>query len=134
MFPADHQHPLNAAVVYRKSRLAVASAMVLLAGTAMAAEISPEDAASHVGETATVCGVVASAKYAANSRAQPTFLDMGQPYPNQPFVAVIFGTDRAKFGGPETTVRGKRICVTGQVGDYRGKPEIVVSDPGQIAE
>jgi DNA/RNA endonuclease YhcR with UshA esterase domain len=99
-----------------------------------AASISPGDAASHVGETVTVCGLVASAKYAANSRAQPTFLDMGQPYPNQPFVAVIFGTDRAKFGEPEATLSGKRICVTGQVRNYRGKPEIIVSDPSQLKE
>ena len=92
------------------------------------------DAAGQVGQTATVCGLVTSAKYAANSRAQPTFLDMGQPYPNQAFAAVIFGSDRAKFGEPETTLAGKRICVTGQVRNYRGKPEIIVSDPSQVTE
>jgi hypothetical protein len=66
----------------------------------------------HVGETATVCSVVASAKFASSSRSQPTFLDLDQPYPNAPFTAVIFGSDRAKFGTPETSLRGKRICVT----------------------
>ena len=49
-------------------------------------------------------------------------------------VAVIFGTDRAKFGEPETTLSGKRICITGQVRNYRGKPEIIVSDPSQLTE
>jgi hypothetical protein len=78
--------------------------------------------------------MVVSAKYAANSRAQPTFLDMGRPYPDESFTAVICGSDRAKFGEPETTLRGKHICVTGQVRKYRGKPEIIVSDPSQIAE
>jgi DNA/RNA endonuclease YhcR with UshA esterase domain len=102
--------------------------------SADAASISPADAGSHIGETATVCGLVASAKYAANSRAQPTFLNMGQPYPNEAFTAVIFGTDRAKFGQPETTLSRKRICVTGQVRNYRGKPEIIVSDPSQLTE
>ena len=116
-------------------KFAVAAvAFSLWALSADAASISPADAASHIGESATVCGLVASAKYAANSRAQPTFLDMGQPYPNQPFVAVIFGTDRAKFGKPEATLSGKRICVTGQVRNYRGKPEIIVSDPSQLTE
>jgi hypothetical protein len=33
-----------------------------LAYSASAADLRPEDAASHIGETATVCGVVASAK------------------------------------------------------------------------
>lgn len=116
-------------------RLVSATAMLWLwAVPAIAAEIAPEDAASHVGQTATVCGVVASTKYAANSRAQPTFLDMGQPYPNEAFTTVIFGSDRAKFGEPETTLRGKRICVTGQVRNYRGKPEIIVSDPSQLTQ
>jgi hypothetical protein len=50
----------------------------------------PEDATGHIGETATVCGVVASAKFAPGSRAQPTFLDFGNPYPNTAFTAVIW--------------------------------------------
>jgi hypothetical protein len=58
----------------------------------------------------------------------------GAALPNEVFVVVIFGSDRAKFGEPEMTLRGKRICVTGQVRNYRGKPEIVVSDPSQLTE
>jgi hypothetical protein len=81
-----------------------------------------------------VCGAVASAKFAANSRSQPTFLDFDRAYPNAVFTAVIFGTDRPKFGAPETSLRGKRVCVTGQIRDYRGKPEIILNDPSQLTE
>jgi DNA/RNA endonuclease YhcR with UshA esterase domain len=102
--------------------------------SAGAATLGPEDAAGHVGETATICGVVASAKFAASSRSQPTFLDLGRPYPNAPFTAVIFGDDRSKFGTPETSLRGKRLCVTGQIRDYRGKPEIILNDPSQLTQ
>jgi DNA/RNA endonuclease YhcR with UshA esterase domain len=112
----------------------VTSALLLWAFSAYAAPLSPEDTPKHVGETATVCGVVASAKFAAGSRAQPTFLDLDKPYPNAPFTAVIFGSDRAKFGTPETSLRGKRICVTGQIGDYRGKPEIILNEPSQLTQ
>jgi DNA/RNA endonuclease YhcR with UshA esterase domain len=108
--------------------------LALWAIHAYAAPISPEDAARHIGETATVCGTVASAKFASSSRSQPTFLDLDKPYPNAPFTAVIFGDDRAKFGTPETSLRGKRICVTGQIRDYRGKPEIILNDPSQLAQ
>jgi DNA/RNA endonuclease YhcR with UshA esterase domain len=108
---------------FRPLGRAAVIAATLMALPAIAAEISPENAASHVGQTATICGVVASAKYASNSRAQPTFLDMGQPYPKEAFTAVIWGSDRAKFGELETTLPGKRICVTGSVRNYRGKPE-----------
>jgi hypothetical protein len=78
--------------------------------------------------------LVASAKFAANSRSQPTFLDFDRAYPNAVFTAVIFATDRPKFGAPETSLRGKRVCVTGQIRDYRGKPEIILNDPSQLTE
>lgn len=98
------------------------------------AAINAEEAARHVGENATVCGVVASATYAARSRSQPTFLNLDKPYPNQVFTAVIFGSDRSKFGEPEVSLQGKRICVTGAIRLYRGKPEIILHDPSQLAK
>ena len=45
---------------------------------------------------------------------------------------VADGMDRAKFGTPETTLRGKRICVTGMIESYRSVPEIVVRNPSAI--
>jgi hypothetical protein len=45
---------------------------------------------------------------------------------------VIFGDDRAKFGTPEKDYREKSVCVTGKIENYNGKPEIVVTEPGQI--
>jgi DNA/RNA endonuclease YhcR with UshA esterase domain len=94
--------------------------------------LEPEDGAGNIGETATVCGVVAFARYEANEQNQPTLLDLGQPDSNAIFTAVICGDDRQKFGTPETSLRGKRICVTGQISDYRGKPEIALTDPSQL--
>ncbi len=113
-----------------KAMLAVA--LGLWALPAGAAELNPEDAARHVGEAATVCGVVASAKFDADLPAQPTFLDFARPYPDQPFTAAIFGRDRAKFGTPETALRGKRVCVAGTIQLYQGKPEIILDDPRQL--
>ena len=94
--------------------------------------ISPQEAARHIGQTATVCGVVASARYASRSRSQPTFLNLGEPYPHQVFTVVIWGDDRSKFGEPEVTYAGKQVCATGEVRLYRGKPEMILSDPGQL--
>ncbi len=45
--------------------------------------ISPEDAAKFIGREEIVCGNVASAHFAAASKARPTFLNLGKPYPNQ---------------------------------------------------
>jgi hypothetical protein len=116
------------------AKLAATSALLLWAASAYAAAVGPEDTPKHVGETATVCGTVSSAKFAPNSRSQPTFLDFDRPYPNAPFTAVIFGDDRPKFGTPATALRGKRICVTGQIRDYRGKPEIILNEPSQLTQ
>lgn len=98
-----------------------------------AATVPPDDAGSYVGQPTTVCGRVLSGHFAARSHAQPTFLDMGGAYPNEAFVAVIFGEDRAKFGAPEVLV-GRQICVTGTVQLYRGRPEIILHDPSQLME
>lgn len=117
------------------TRLLAASAVVgLWAFSANAADLRPEDTPSHIGETATVCGVIASAKFEANARLQPTLLDLGKAYPHAVFTAVIYGDNRSKFGTPETSLRGKRICVTGQISDYRGKPEMVLTDPSQLTQ
>jgi hypothetical protein len=89
-------------------------------------------AKNHVHETATVCGVVVSANYAESSRRSPTFLDLDHPNPHQPFTIVIWGADRAKFGTPETTYAGKRVCVTGTIDEDRGTPQIIATDPSQI--
>jgi hypothetical protein len=67
-------------------------------------------------------------------QAQPTLLDLGKPSPNATFTAVIYGDNRAKFGTPETSLRGKRICVTGKISDCRGKAEIVLTDPSQLSQ
>jgi hypothetical protein len=93
----------------------IITSTVLIAGAAPARadSLNPEEAASHGGKNATVCGLVASATYAAGSAAAPTFLDFGKPYPNETFTAVIFGSDRKKFGTPEMSLREKQVCVTG---------------------
>jgi DNA/RNA endonuclease YhcR with UshA esterase domain len=94
--------------------------------------VAAADAKNHIGETATVCGKVVSTHYATRSRSQPTFLNLDEPYPHQIFTIVIWGSDRAKFGAPESTYQGKLVCVTGRIKEYRGAPEVIASEPAQI--
>ena len=115
--------------------------LVLLAALAMAAppsamadsaRVSPVDAINHVGEMATVCGRVASARYATSTKGQPTFLNLDKPYPNHVFTAVIWGRDRASFPYAPESLADRQICVTGTIQAYRGKAEIKVSESSQI--
>lgn len=113
-------------------RWAIAVALLCSVLACAQSSISAGEAKNHVGEKATVCGEVASTHYAARSRGNPTFINLDQPYPNQIFTVLIWGSDRPKFGDPESTYLGKRICVTGEITLYRGTPETVAHDPSQI--
>jgi len=94
--------------------------------------LTAAEAKDHISEQPTVCGRVASTRYAATTRGKPTFLNLDKPYPSQVFTVLIWGENRAKFGAPEEQYRGKQICVTGTITEYRKAPEIVVSDPQSI--
>lgn len=98
-----------------------------------AKKLTTAEAKNHIGEQATVCGKVASGRYAATTRGKPTFLDLDKPYPGQLFTVLIWGEKRAKFGTPEETYHNKNVCVTGRIQSYRGEPEIVASDPAQLS-
>ena len=117
--------------------LLVAACLLLAAGaTAQTPDpprIEAEEAAQHVGQVVEVCGHVASAAHFASVRGKPTFLNLERPYPDQAFTVVVWGSSRSRFEGPpERLFDGKSICVTGLIETYRGRPQIVVEDPGQI--
>ena len=94
--------------------------------------ISASEAASHISETATVCGSVASTTYATRSRGKPTFLNLDKPYPNHIFTAVIWSNNRYKFDYAPESLIGDSICVTGLIEQYKGKAQIEVRGPEQI--
>ena len=108
---------------------------LIIASASIAQEqsIKPTEAQKFIGEKKTVCGMVASATYANRTKGQPIFLNLDQPYPNQIFTVVIWGSDRKNFSNPpETFYKGKTICVTGEIKSFKGKPQIIVHDPSQI--
>ncbi len=115
-----------------RTAAALCALLFLFPATGWAQSISPREAARHVGQSATVCGLVASTRYASRSRGRPTFLNFGRPYPYQEFTVVIWGSDRARFGQPEITDRDKRVCATGEIRLYRRKPEMVVREPSEL--
>jgi hypothetical protein len=62
-----------------------------------------------------------------------TTSNLDKPYPDQVFTVLIRGSDRGKFEKPpETLYSGKKICVTGTIQGYQGRPEIIVKEPSQI--
>lgn len=104
----------------------------LVAAPRKARALTAEQAKDHVGETATVCGRVASATYAYRTRGRPTFLNLDRSYPHQIFTAVIWGRNRPRFGNPVKEYRDKNVCITGFIRVYRAQPEIVLKSPNQV--
>jgi DNA/RNA endonuclease YhcR with UshA esterase domain len=87
-----------------------------------------------IGKEAKVCGNVKSTRYASGSNRKPTFLNLDKAYPDPIFTVVIFDENRPKFDKPEEKFRDKDICVAGKIQEYRGTPEIVVTDQKQITD
>jgi micrococcal nuclease len=95
--------------------------------------IEAKDAAKHINETVTICDKVYGGKYFGASNM--TLLDVGGAHPNEYLTLVIKGDDNKKFKGQADEIfRNKKICVTGKIIDYKGKPEIEITEPDQIRE
>ena len=95
--------------------------------------LAPEEAARYEGREAVVCGAVFEARYMPNLGGQPTFLNFGASHPEQVFTAVIWGRARGAFSAaPEVLYDGEQICVSGEIRDHRGTPQIEVDGPGAI--
>ena len=128
----------RAAHATRKSAARLISAIALClfaAGCFLNGEsktLAASEAINHIGEHRTVCGVVASARFASSSRGQPTFLNLEKAYPNQVFTVIIWGRNRARFGQPESQFKNKDICVSGTIESYRGVPQIEARESNQI--
>ena len=90
-----------------------------------AGAITPRQAANRIGQTKTVCGYVASTKYARSTNGRPTFLDLGRPHPNQTLTIVIWSEYRSRYSSaPERMFDDKTVCVRGRIGSYAGRPQI----------
>lgn len=96
-------------------------------------QVSLDSVSRHVGEKVTVCGRVFGTRFLSQSASQPTFLNMGAAFPDNPLTVVIFGDDRKNFSKPpEELYAGKSICVTGIVKQYKGKAEIIIDKQEEI--
>ena len=96
-------------------------------------KLTAAQAGAHVGEHATVCGKL-FASYRSDVKGEPTFLNIDNPHPYDEFYGLIWGEDRERFGAPEVTLDGKRVCITGTIQTYKGKPQIIVREKSQLRE
>ncbi len=107
-------------------------ASILTTGLLFAGNYTTDQAANHIGENATVCGIVTGGHYAKSSGGQPTFINLDGKYPNHKFTIVIWGKNRHNFSSPERRYNNKRVCVTGVIDTYKGIPQIEAISKSQL--
>jgi hypothetical protein len=103
--------------------------LCFLSAPALAQTVAPRNAASYVGQSAIVQGVVDEVH---TSDRGNIFLNMGGHYPDQAFTGFI----RARDAGAFLNVRsyqGKTVNVNGTIRLYKGKPEIELQSPAQLS-
>ncbi|MFO7639100.1 MAG: thermonuclease family protein [bacterium] len=90
--------------------------------------ISWVDAADYIGKAAVVEGDIIR----TYQSERVLFLNFHEDYRNT-FVCAIFVNDLPRFPtDAKDYYLGKRVRVTGIIKEYRGAPEIIISDPGQV--
>jgi len=95
---------------------------VPVAASGRAKVIDVRDAGRHLNETVTITAKV----YSTRDVGSMLLVNVGAAYPDSPLTVVLRGDAR------DLPVERKTITVTGQVVDYKGKPEIVVTDKSQV--
>ncbi len=86
--------------------------------------IKLEEIKNNIGKTVTVSGKV----YSSKDIGSMILVNLGAAYPNQLLTLALKG-DAKTLG---TQLDGKTLTVTGQVINYKGKPEIIVIDKNMI--
>jgi hypothetical protein len=110
-------------------RALVLALVVAAAATSVQAETVPASrAGEYVGRDVTVEGRVVA------THVSPTATVVAFAPNFAGFTATILASDRAKFPADfEERYRGRLVQLTGKIAAYRGKPEMTVRDPSQMA-
>lgn len=95
--------------------------------------ISVHQADSHVGEYKIVKGFVSSAYFDKNQPGEPTYLNIGQAFPNEKMTVVIWGLNRENFVKPEHTYLNQFVYLRGIIEKTSsGKLTMTIVYPNQI--
>jgi DNA/RNA endonuclease YhcR with UshA esterase domain len=125
-------HPSGAATM-----LAMLTLTALLAqDKGEGASIKPFEAADHIGKKVVVIMTVKSSHFAEKSRT--TFLNSEKDFKSGKNLQVTIMKDNLekfeemKIKEPHKHFLNKKVKITGKISEFRGKPELKLTDPDQI--
>jgi DNA/RNA endonuclease YhcR with UshA esterase domain len=113
-----------------KKIVCIAVAIFFITLTSFSQYTIPADSAkNYIGKTVTVCSTV----FGTKALEKITFINLGAAHPNSPLTVVVFAKDYTNFTtAPAELYANKKLCVTGEVKEFKGKIEIVVTKPDEI--
>ena len=95
-------------------------------------QISIDSVSAYIGKTVKVCDKVAGT-FVTKGDKPVTYLNLGADYPNTKLTIVIFQKDLINFPtSPSDHYKGKNVCVTGEVGVYKERFQIIAKKVEQI--
>lgn len=93
--------------------------------------VALDSIANYVGKTVTICETI-TGTYQTKTEHKVTYLNFGKPFPNHSLSLVIFKKDLENFSYDPMSLKGKTVCITGEVVLYKDKPQIVVHKEEEI--
>lgn len=95
-------------------------------------EISIDSVSYYKDKVVTVCDRVAGT-FVTKGEKPVTYLNLGADFPHTKLTVVIFQKDLIKFPSkPSEFYKDKNVCVTGELGQYKEKLQIIAKKPEQI--
>lgn len=95
-------------------------------------QITIDSVAYYKDKLVTVCDRVAGT-FVTKGDKPVTYLNLGADYPNTKLTVVIFQKDLSKFPStPSEYYKDKNVCVTGEIGQYKERYQIIANKPEQI--
>ena len=112
----------------------LAFAAILCTSTLLSAQtqISIDSVSAYVGKVVKVCDKVAGT-FVTKGEKPVTYLNLGADFPYSKLTIVIFQKDLINFPiTPSDHYKGMDVCVTGEIGTYKEKVQIIFNKPNVI--
>ncbi|WP_298392238.1 hypothetical protein [Flavobacterium sp.] len=104
---------------------------LLITPLVKAQDVTLDNIATFEDKTVTLCETV-TGTYQTKSENKVLYLNFGAAFPNNAFTVVVFQKDFKNFSYDLLTLKNKKICVTGKVVIYKGKPQIIISKEADV--
>jgi hypothetical protein len=95
--------------------------------------IKIDEVNKHMGDTVKICNKIYSGIFYNRMQGSPTYMYMGNNYPNHTLAILISKKDRGNFEDrPEMMYAYKDVCIVGKLQLENGKPIIIVTKQEDI--